>query len=129
MIQVTILSRHECELCDVVLNMARRLQATTPFGLNHVNIDADAQLLARYGSRVPVLLIDQVEIGSGAITEADLRRAIKRARWRKPISRILSRLRATLRRGRPIFSGSRVPPAPPTLPPAPRGPPASPAGA
>src|SRR5438034_599205 len=95
MIQVTILSRHQCELCDVVLNMARRLQATTPFGLNHVNIDADAQLLARYGSRVPVLLIDQVEIGSGAITEADLRRAIKRARWRKPISRILSRLRVT----------------------------------
>lgn len=103
MIQVTILSRHQCELCDVVLNMARRLQATTPFGLNHVNIDADAQLLARYGSRVPVLLIDQVEIGSGAITEAGLRRAIKRARWRKPISRILSRLRATLRRGRPFL--------------------------
>src|SRR3989442_11224605 len=107
MIQVTILSRHQCELCDVVLNMARRLQATTPFGLNHVNIDADAQLLARYGSRVPVLLIDQVEIGSGAITEADLRRAIKRARWRKPIRPVLSRLRATLRRSGRLFAGAR----------------------
>src|SRR2546430_12573987 len=116
MIQVTILSRHQCELCDVVLNMARRLQATTPFGLNHVNIDADAQLLARYGSRVPVLLIDQVEIGSGAITEADLRRAIKRARWRKPISRILSRLRATLRRGRAFLLGSSYPQPPTTHP-------------
>src|SRR5438046_7093816 len=109
MIHVAILSRHHCELCDVVLTMARRLQATTPFGLNHVNLDGDAQLLARYGSRVPVLLIDQVEIGSGAITEADLRRAIKRARWRKPISRILSRLRATLRRGGPFLLGSSCP--------------------
>ena len=103
MIQVTILSRHQCELCDVVLSMARRLQATTPFDLNQVDIDADAQLLARYGSRVPVVLIDQVEIGSGALTEGDLRRAIKRARWRRPISRILSRLRATLRRGWPFL--------------------------
>src|SRR3989442_5513065 len=120
MIQVTILSRHQCELCDVVLNMARRLQATTPFGLNHVNIDADAQLLARYGSRVPVLLIDQVEIGSGAITEADLRRAIKRARWRKPISRILSRLRATLRRGGAPSFWTALPQPPTHLPRGPR---------
>src|SRR2546427_12795323 len=107
MIQVTILSRHQCELCDVVLNMARRLKATTPFGLNHVNIDADAQLLARYGSRVPVLMIDQVEIGSGAITEADLRRAIKRARWRKPISPNLYRLHATLRQDGATLPSSR----------------------
>ncbi len=103
MIQVTILSRHQCELCDVVLNMARRLQATLSFGLNQVDIDADVQLLARYGSRVPVVLIDQVEIGSGALTEGDLRRAIKRARWRRPISRILSRLRPRLRRGWPFL--------------------------
>ena len=92
-IQVTILSRQQCELCEVVLSTARRLQATMSFGLNLKDIDADAHLLARYGSRVPVVLIDQVEIGSGALTEADLRRAIKRARWRSPISRILSRLR------------------------------------
>lgn len=98
-IQVTILSRHQCELCEVVLSTARRLQATMAFDLTPVEIDADEQLLARYGSRVPVVMIDQVEIGSGALTEADLRRAIKRARWRSPISRILSRLRQRLRRG------------------------------
>lgn len=98
-IQVTILSRHQCELCEVVLGTARRLQASMSFALNQVEIDADARLLARYGSRVPVVLIDQVEIGSGAVTEWELRRAIKRARWRSPISRILSRLRATRRRG------------------------------
>src|SRR2546430_17673468 len=99
--------------------MARRLQPTTPFGLNHVNSNADAQLLARYGSRVPVLLIDQVEIGSGAITEADLRRAVKRGRRRKPISRVLSRPRPTARRGRGLRLGPRVPPAPATAPRAP----------
>src|SRR2546427_12720552 len=102
MIQVTILSRHQCELCDVVLNMARRLQATTLFGLNHVNIDADAQLLARYVSRVPVLLIEQVEIGSGAITQEDLRRAIKTARLFKAIRRSIVPSAPTLRQRQPF---------------------------
>lgn len=97
MLQVTILSRHQCELCEVVLNAARNLQATLSFSLSQVDIEADAQLLARYGSRVPVVLIDQIEIGSGAVTEGDLRRAIKRARWRSPISRILFHLRQWLR--------------------------------
>ena len=99
MLQVTILSRRDCELCEVVLNTARRLQTDIPFGLNYVDIDADVQLSTRYGSKVPVVLIDQVEIGSGTVTEGELRRAIKRARWRRPISRILSRLGLTPRRG------------------------------
>src|SRR5881397_3049870 len=93
MIQVTILSRHQCELCDVVLNMARRLQATTPFGLNHVNIDADAQLLARYGSRVPVLLIDQVEAFSGEVSERELRQAIEKAGQKGLMRQLLSWLK------------------------------------
>ena len=99
MIEVTILSRHECHLCDVVERMARHVQAEVSFTLTRMNIDETADLAARYGTRVPVVLIDQVEAFSGKVTEGELRRAIKRARWRRPISRILSRLRSTLRRG------------------------------
>lgn len=98
-IQVTILSRQDCHLCGVVAKMARRLQSDMPFRLCLLHIDEDADLSARYGSRIPVVLIDQVERLSGRVSERDLRRAIKRARWRRPISRILSRLGLTPRRG------------------------------
>ena len=92
MIDVTILSRPDCHLCDVVERMAKHMQAEMPFTLTRMNIDEQADLVARYGDRVPVVLIDQVEALSGKITEGDFRRAVKRARWRQPISRILSRL-------------------------------------
>ena len=100
MIEVTILSRTDCHLCDVVLRIAQQVQSETPFTLTRKNIDDDADLASRYGDRVPVVLIDQAEVLSGKITEGDFRRAINnRARERGPISRILSRLRQWLRRG------------------------------
>jgi len=99
MIQVTILSRHDCDLCDIAIGMARRLQTELPFCLSHVDIAGDEHLSALYGARLPVVFIDQVETFSGKITERELRRAIKRARWRRPISRILSRLGFHPKRG------------------------------
>jgi hypothetical protein len=99
MIEVTILSRHDCHLCDVVLRMAQQVRTEVPFTLTRMNIDENADLAARYGDRVPVVLIDQVEVLSGKMTEGDFRRAVKRARWRQPISRILSRLSQKLKRG------------------------------
>jgi hypothetical protein len=48
---------------------------------------------------VPVVLIDEKEILSGKITGGALRKAIKKARWRNPISRILSRVKLALTRG------------------------------
>ena len=92
MVDVTILSRSECHICDVVERMARHVQAEVPFTLTRMNIDEHADLAARYGELIPVVLIDQVETFAGKVTEGDFRRAIKRARWRRPISRILSRL-------------------------------------
>jgi len=110
MIEVTILSRHDCHLCDVILRIARQVQTETPFTLTRMNVDEQADLAARYGDRVPVVLIDQAEAFAGKITEGEFRRAIQtanrtgllsrilsffklnRARERGPISRILSRL-------------------------------------
>ncbi len=97
-IQITVLSRQDCHLCEVVHRMAQRLQQEMAFELAKVDIDTDSRLADRYGNRIPVVLIDQVESLSGKMTERDLRRAIQRARWRKPISRILFRLRKTLGR-------------------------------
>jgi len=98
-IEVTILSREGCHLCEVVAKMARRLQQDLPCRIREIDIAADTALLARYGNRVPVVLIEQVEALAGKVMERDLRQAIKKARWRRPVSRILSRLRETLKRG------------------------------
>jgi hypothetical protein len=98
MIEVTILSRHDCHLCDVALRIAQHVQTEMPFTLTRMNVDEQADLVARYGDRVPVVLIDQAEALSGKMTEGDFRRAIsKKARERRPISRILFHLRQWLR--------------------------------
>ena len=57
------------------------------------------RLVAQYGDRVPVVLIDGRESFPAKITGGELRKAIKKARWRNPISRILSRVKLALTRG------------------------------
>ena len=91
-IRVTILSREDCHLCDVVYRIATHLQSELHIETSKVSIESDRVLIERYGTRVPVILLDEVEHFAGKVTEGELRRAIKKARWRRPISRILSRL-------------------------------------
>lgn len=92
--EITILSRPDCHLCEVVLKIARRLQKEAPFTLTKVDIDNDTDLARRYGTRIPVVLIDQVEVCAGKITEGDLRRALDKTRRKGLISRIRARLKA-----------------------------------
>ena|SRR3982751_5385628 len=92
MMEVTILSKANCHLCHVALRIARHVQVDSPFTLRSVDIAQDSRLSALYGHRIPVVLIDQHERLAGKITEREFRAAIKKTRWRKAISRILSRL-------------------------------------
>jgi hypothetical protein len=92
MMQVTIFSQPGCHLCHVAFRIARHVQVDIPFTLHSVDITHDTGLLALYGHRIPVVLIDQQERFAGKMTERELRAALKKARWRKSISRILSRL-------------------------------------
>jgi len=91
-VRVTILSREDCHLCGVVYRIALQLQSELHIETRKVYIDGDSVLTERYGTRVPVVLLDEIEHFAGKVTEGELRRAIKKARWRRPISRILSRL-------------------------------------
>lgn len=95
---LTILSRKDCHLCEVIHRIARHLQQEFEFELTKVDIDQDRHLAAQYGTRLPVVLIDQEEACSGKVTEGELRRVIKKARWSRPVSRILSRLKQTFMR-------------------------------
>jgi glutaredoxin len=92
MMHVTIFSQPGCHLCHVALRIARHVQVDIPFTLHSVDITHDPGLLALYSHRIPVVLIDQQERFAGTMTERELRAALKKARWSKSISRILSRL-------------------------------------
>jgi hypothetical protein len=98
-IRVTILSREDCHLCDVVYRIATHLQSELHIETSKVSIESDRVLIERYGTRIPIILLDEVEYFAGKVTEGELRRAIKKARWRRPISRILSRLGYAPKRG------------------------------
>ena len=98
-VRVTILSRDNCHLCGVMYRIALHLQSELPIEIHKVSIEGDRVLMERYGARVPVVLLDEVEHFAGEVTEGELRRAIKKARWRRPISRILSRLGFAPKRG------------------------------
>ena len=98
-VRVTILSREDCHLCGVVYRIALHLQSELHIETSKVLIESDRVLMERYGTKVPVVLLNEVEHFTGKVTEAELRRAIKKARWRRPISRILSRLGFAPKRG------------------------------
>ena len=98
-LRVTIVSRHDCHLCRVVYRVAEQLQQEITFDLVAVEVDSDQRLVAQFGDRVPVVLIDGRETLAGKVIVRELREAIKKARWRNPISRILSRVKLALTRG------------------------------
>ena len=75
-IRVTILSREDCHLCGVVYRIATHLQSELHIEMNIVDVDSDNSLTERYGTRVPVVLLDEIEHFAGSVTEEELRRAI-----------------------------------------------------
>ena len=96
---VTLLSRRDCPPCHEALTLLRRLQARAAFTFQYLEIDDNELLTAEYGRRVPVLLLNGIEKLSGKFSEEDLERVMKKARWRRPVSRILSRIRLARKRG------------------------------
>jgi len=98
-LRITILSRRECHLCRVVTRVAEQVQQDLSFELRTIDVDSDNRLRTQYGDRIPVVLINDRETLSGKVTGGELREAIKKARWRNPISRILSRVKLALTRG------------------------------
>lgn len=55
---VTLYTRVGCHLCDDVKDVLDAVREEIPFGLDVVDIDADASLKMAYGTEIPVVLID-----------------------------------------------------------------------
>jgi len=76
--RIVVYTRERCGLCRraevVVAREARGAE------VHHVDIDADADLIRRYGMRVPVVVVDDVEVAEVEVPRGAVRKAVRAAR-------------------------------------------------
>lgn len=91
--RIVIYTRAQCGLCrraeEVVAREAGRAR------VEHVDVDTDEALLRAYGVRVPVVVIDGVEVAEVEVTRGEIRRALRTVRSRS------ARVRWPFRRSQP----------------------------
>lgn len=73
---VTVMSRETCHSCHVAAAEIERICGEMGATWSVEDVDADPELRAEYGDRVPVFLIDGVEHGYWKVEEDRLRAAL-----------------------------------------------------
>lgn len=73
-----MLVRDGCHLCVVALGEVQRVCAELGVPWQADDVDADPELRAEYGDRVPVILVDGREHGFWRVEEQRLRAALTR---------------------------------------------------
>jgi glutaredoxin len=69
---VTLYGRDGCHLCEDARVTLERMRLERPFELREVDIEADAELHARYLERIPVIALDGEELFDYYVDEAQL---------------------------------------------------------
>jgi glutaredoxin len=72
--RLQLLTRQGCHLCDVAAETLDRIGAEAGAVLEAVDVDADPDLQAEYGDRVPVVLLDGQEHSYFTVDVERLRR-------------------------------------------------------
>lgn len=76
--RLTVVHRHDCELCDEMLAELNVLGRTTPLPpIEVVDVDSDAVLQRRHGLDVPVLLLDGSVVCRHRLDVAELKRLLR----------------------------------------------------
>jgi glutaredoxin len=75
---VTVLTRQNCSLCDKAIEAVARICTELGVTWGPSDVDAEAELRAEYGDRVPVIMIDGREHGYWAVEEDRFRAALGR---------------------------------------------------
>jgi glutaredoxin len=76
--EVVVYTRAGCGLCRRAEALVTREAGGAP--VRHVDVDTDEGLVARYGVRVPVVVIDGVEVAELEVAPGTVRRALRAAR-------------------------------------------------
>ena len=77
MISLTLYSRPGCHLCDEMKAVIDRVATTIALSLEEIDISSDADLEARYGLEIPVLLVDGKKAAKYRLTETELARILR----------------------------------------------------
>ncbi|GAB2974794.1 MAG TPA: glutaredoxin family protein [Actinotalea caeni] len=75
--RVQLLSRQGCHLCDAARRAVRAVCEPDGVGWEEIDIDTDPTLQARYGELVPVVLVDNVQVGFWRISGDAIRAALR----------------------------------------------------
>lgn len=76
---VEIYSKPGCHLCDEAKAELVKLQRRWPFRLQEVNIAQNAQLLAEFGTRIPLVWVEGKLACKFRVEERRMRRALEAA--------------------------------------------------
>jgi predicted thioredoxin/glutaredoxin len=76
--RLTVVHRHDCELCDEMLTELNVLGRTTPLPpIEVVDVDSDPVLQRRHGLDVPVLLLDGSVVCRHRLDAPELKRLLR----------------------------------------------------
>ena len=75
--RLTVFVRRGCHLCTDMTQALERLRPELGFEYSEVDIDRDPDLLSRYDTRVPVLVVGDTEICYYFLEEQRLRACLK----------------------------------------------------
>ncbi len=56
--RLVLYTRSGCHLCEIAKGKLDRARREEDFDLEEVDIDSDPELIARYGTRIPVVTVD-----------------------------------------------------------------------
>jgi hypothetical protein len=76
--KLTLYSRKDCCLCDDMKAIVRQVAAKVPVEFEEIDIDNAAELRARYGNVIPLLLIDGRKAFKYRVTAEVLEKRLKR---------------------------------------------------
>jgi glutaredoxin len=75
--RVLVYTRDGCHLCDEAEAEVARICAELGLGFATADVDADPELRAEYGDRVPVIMVDGREHGFFRVEQERLRAALR----------------------------------------------------
>jgi predicted thioredoxin/glutaredoxin len=76
--RLTVVQRRDCELCEHLLSQLTALaRSLTLPPIDVVDVDADAELVRRYGLHVPVLLLDGEVVCRHRLDVPELKRLLR----------------------------------------------------
>ncbi len=71
--KVILYGKKECCLCDEALKVLLKVNASLPFDLEKRDITGDRELLEKFGLKIPVIVVDGVEVFKYRVNENRLR--------------------------------------------------------